>query len=193
VPADEVLAGPRLRDDWRVIGQRDQVEERLTTRRTWLHGVDTGRFALVLSFAAPGQTLSGDLTLGTVVDADLCFYPGAQPLRALVAASNEPVAPTGPPPGPGVSATLDRYAEALARDPWLDRWPVLVGGALVTHAGSWHLRDGDGAGLRLDPAAGDPWRLVGAAGGQPLTVAGEWSPSGLRALTGWVDDRMVRA
>ena len=193
IPTEQVLAAPPVRDVWRVIGLRDSHEDRLSVRRVWLIGAETGREALVLSYAMPGQALASDLLVGQAVDADLCFYPGAQPLRALVAASNEPVAPTGPPPGPTVSATLEGYAEALARDPWLDRWPVLVGGALMTHAGGWHLRDGEGAGLRLDPAGGDPWRLVGAAGGQPWTVAGEWSPSGLRPLTGWVDGRMVRA
>src|SRR6266511_853677 len=80
VPREEVLAGPTVRDGWDVVGQRDAVEDRLTVRRVWLRGRDLGRPALVLSFAAPGQPLDGSLVVGTTVDAELAFYPGAPAL-----------------------------------------------------------------------------------------------------------------
>jgi hypothetical protein len=192
VATEDVLAGPPLRDQWHVLGARDQVEERFTTRRIWLRGETTGRFALLLSFAGPGQTLAADLLVGIVVDADLCFFPGAQPLRALVAARHAEARPGAAPPGPCIADMLLGYAEALAAEPWLDRWPVLVAGALTLAGGRWHLVDRAADAVPLDPAAGEPWRLVAATGGQPATIAGEWTPAGLRPLTGWVDGRVVR-
>jgi hypothetical protein len=199
VPTEEVLAGPPVRDRWSVVGVRDETEDRLTVRRAWLHGIDTGRSALVLSFAAPGQALSADLVVGSTLDADLCFFPGALPLRALVGTRHGLVAATVP-AGATVAAALRGYAEAMAADPWLARWPMLLAEVVPGQAksgsaagsGRWYLVDSSGNGLPLDPAVGVPWRLVAACGGHPATVAAEWSPAGLRPLTAWVDGKLVR-
>lgn len=182
-PAEEVLSGQPVRDHWQVVGMRDEVEERLTTRRTWLRGAGTGRPALVLSFAAPGQTLTADLLVGTSIDADLCFYPGAPALRALVATRHAPaVSCTDPMPATRVSDALEEYADALAADPWATGWPVLVRGTLLP-GDPWRVVDSTGAALPLHPATPDPWPLVAAAGGRPAAVAGEYGHSGLRVLS----------
>ncbi|MCW6004215.1 SWIM zinc finger domain-containing protein, partial [Micromonospora sp. CPCC 205371] len=85
VPTEEVLSTPRLRDHWLVLGHADVADDRLVTRRTWLRGAASGRFALLLAFAPPGQALATDTVPGTVIDADLCWYPGALPMRAVIA------------------------------------------------------------------------------------------------------------
>ncbi|MEU7852460.1 SWIM zinc finger family protein [Nonomuraea sp. NPDC049141] len=85
VAREDVLARPAVRDRWHVVGRRDEEHDRLIARRVWLRGHDTGRAALVLSFAASGQPLDASLVTGTTIDADVAFYPGAAPLRALVA------------------------------------------------------------------------------------------------------------
>ncbi|WP_442939212.1 SWIM zinc finger family protein [Nonomuraea sp. SYSU D8015] len=85
VTREQVLAGPVVRDQWDVLGRRDEQQDRLTARRVWLRGRRTGRPALILSFAPQGQPLDASLVTGTTIDAELTFYPGAAPLRALVA------------------------------------------------------------------------------------------------------------
>ena len=190
VPTDEVLAGVPVRDRWQVVGLRDEIDERLSVRRVWLSGATGGRPALVLSFAAPGQALAADLVVGATLDADVCYFPGALPLRALVATRHAAVE-SGPPAGVPVAAALLRYAEALAADPWLERWPMVLAGVTAVGGPRWHLVDGTGAALPLDRAVEEPWRLVAASGGHPVTVAGEWTPAGLRPLTAWVDGRLV--
>ncbi|MCR5890047.1 hypothetical protein LRS06_20170 [Hymenobacter sp. J193] len=42
-------------DEWRVLAQTTTEEERLTVRRSWLRGAQTGRFALVVEFSFGGQ------------------------------------------------------------------------------------------------------------------------------------------
>jgi hypothetical protein len=225
VSTDEVLATPPVADAWAVIGVRDEIDERLSTRRVWLRGRATGRMALVLSFAGPGQPLASDFVLGSTVEADLCFYPGAIPLRALVAGRARTLAPasadagpgafevpsslvasllspddTGPgattpapasaaqgdgPPGDSVAGALDSWAGALAGDPWLDRWPVLLAAVVPT---TTHVVEPDGDAL---PLVAEHWPLIAAAGGRPCRVMGEYGPAGLRPLTAWVDDRLV--
>jgi hypothetical protein len=93
VTRESVLASEPVRDRWDVIGSRDEEQDRLLARRVWLRGRSTGRPALVLSFAPVGQALDASLVVGTTIDADLAFYPGAVPLRALVAERHGPGLP----------------------------------------------------------------------------------------------------
>lgn len=191
VPQEQVLASPPVRDRWLVLGLRDAQEDQLTVRRVWLRGLDTGRAALVLSFAAFNQPLSADLVPGTVVPADLHFYPGAQPLRALVGARHG--SPSHEVPvGDDIPTALRGYASALAAEPWLDLWPVLLAAVTpVRHGDRWQLARPDGVALPFHPAVADPWALVAACGGAPATVAAEWTPRGLRPLAAWPSARLV--
>ena len=193
VAAEEVLATPPIRDTWQVVGVRDFIEEeRLSTRRVWLIGRGTGREAMVLSFAAPGQALPADLVLGTAIEADACFYPGAHP-RALIATRHGPAQPC---PDAAPALTLDealgRLAAALARDPWLGSWPMLVRGCLVPGK-KWSVVDTTGAALALLAAETGWWDLAGAAGGRPTTIALEWNPVGLVPMAAFVDEAVVSA
>jgi hypothetical protein len=193
VGSDIVLAGPAYRDRWQVLGVRDEVEDNLTVRRAWLVGAKSGRRSLVLSFAVVGQPLAADLLVGTELDADLCFYPGGQPPRGLIAKRHGPPEPIMV----GVAAasideSLREHAEALTTDPWLEKWPMVLDGVRPVKAGGWHVVDASGQGLPVDPAAGDPWRLISVAAGRPVTVAGEWTAAGLRPLSAWADGRLVR-
>jgi SWIM zinc finger len=197
VTRERVLAGAAVRDCWDVLGRRDTQEDRLRVRRVWLRGRATGRMALVLEFAAPGQPLDASLIIDRGVDAELVFYPGAPGLRALVARRHATV-PAEVPPGGAVADMLASYAATLAEDPWLDSWPAVLGEVVPARDfgqardGAWWLADPGGEAVLLHQAVGDPWRLVAASGGHPVTVAGEWTPSGLRPLTVWDDEgRMV--
>jgi hypothetical protein len=156
----------------------------------WLRGRTSGRYALVLSFAAAGQSLDDSLTVGTQTDAELVFYPAAVPLRALVATRHEEVRP-GPPAGRtggggaaglvGQGARRGSLAGQLARRP--DRHPGPAPGPC--------LFDASGDALPLHPGAGDCWTLFALSGGRPLTVAGEWTPRGLWPLTAWDEGGMA--
>ncbi|MFG1603586.1 SWIM zinc finger family protein [Actinoplanes sp. NPDC049265] len=210
----DVLAGPRVTDRWRVLGRVDAEDGNLQSRRIWLHGATTGRFALLLSFAAPGQSLPSDVVPGRDLDADLCFYPGTWPLRALIADRRGDF-PLSAPTGVPIAAALSGWAAALAAEPWRPDVPVLLAGVRPAAPRPGDQRPPDRAG-RHRPAgdrrpdddwlideAGDalplaagfrhPWWLIAAGGGRPVTVAGEWSPAGLRPLGVWVDGVFVAA
>ncbi|MFF4621096.1 SWIM zinc finger family protein [Nonomuraea jabiensis] len=198
VAKEEVLAGPAVRDHWDVLGRRDEEQDRLTSRRVWLRGRGSGRAALVLSFAPQGQPLDASLVTGTTIEADLTYYPGAAPLRALVAARHDRGADDavrgdavqddagagraagGTPPGVSPEQALDEVAGVLGEDPWTESWPLVLAGVVPG-------RDSIG-GLPLHRAARDPWRLIAVSGGRPVTVAVEWTPRGLRPLTTWDDE-----
>ncbi|MFD3456533.1 SWIM zinc finger domain-containing protein [Streptomyces sp. NPDC058691] len=191
VDSAELLAGPTVRDHWLVLAQHDSADDRLTTRRIWLHGRDTGRPALLLSFGAAGRAPELALPVGLGVDAELAFHPGARPLRAVLGTRHGPPTPGAVPPGVGVGAALESYGEAVADDPWLDAWPVVLAGVVpVPGDTGWQLADttgpdavpvaaGDGGG------AGGLWRLAAVSGGRPVTVFGELGHRGFRPCTAW--------
>ncbi|GAA4928577.1 SWIM zinc finger family protein [Actinoplanes utahensis] len=192
MPTEEVLAGPQVTDRWQVLGQVDADDGTLTSRRTWLRGSSGGRFALVLSFAAPGQPLPADLVPGTEFRGDLCFHPGAAPLRALVAERASAAAPFGSPDGAGtIRAALAEWSRLLSAEPWRFDAPMLLSAVVPTADGL--LVDAEGAALPLAPGHREPWWLLAAAGAAPATVAAEWSPSGLRPLAAWTGGRFVPA
>lgn len=182
---EQVLAGPRVRDHWQVIGIRDSYEERLSVRRVWLIGRDTGREALVLSFAGPGAPLPAELMTGTVIDADLCFYPG---IRALVAATDG--VGRWEPAGMSIGEALGRLTDGLAADPWLESWPVLLRGTVIPGE-RWHVMDAHGDGLPFDARSGEQWRFLAASGGEPAVIAAEWTWNGLIPLAMDVDGELV--
>ncbi|MBO3747909.1 SWIM zinc finger family protein [Streptosporangiaceae bacterium NEAU-GS5] len=202
VARERVLAQPPIRDVWDVIGARDEIQDRLISRRVWLHGRSTGRTALILTFTPVGQPVDPStlttLVTGAALDADVTFYPGAAPLRALLA-ERYGVATPAPPAGVTVSEVPQLIADALAGDPWLESWPVILANVTPTNTAAtdepgqaWMLADADsGAALPLHPAAGVPWRLLAVSGGRPVTVATEWTPRGMRLLTTWDEDHRV--
>jgi hypothetical protein len=181
----DVLAGPdRLTDEWVVLGQRELEQDGLRARRIWLRGGRGSRPALLLSFAVGGRAPDCPLAPGTSAEAELAFYPAALPLRAAIV-TRQPEVPAGPPPGDTVAAFLGQWADALARDPWLDAWPAVLAGVVPARADGWALADAAGDALPVHPQAGDCWPLIALSGGHPVTVAGEWTPRGFWPLTAW--------
>ena len=196
VDTAEVLRGPVIRDHWLVLGSSDSGDERLTTRRIWLHGSRSGQPALLLSFGRPGTAPDLALPTGLLLDAEVAFHPGARPLRAALGARFS--APTAPPPAeavpPGLSleAALDAYGRALSDDPWLDSWPVVLERVVpLPGALGWEFADHSGPApvaipvdRRSTPDSG-LWRLAAASGGRPLTLFGECGHRGFTPVTAW--------
>ena len=101
VTRESVLAEPAVTDDWLVLGTRDLLDGAIPARRIWLRGHDSGRFALLLIFDPSGgfgDSPDAALVPGTAVRADLHFYPGRPPLRAVVGQRHGEPGPTPPPP-----------------------------------------------------------------------------------------------
>src|SRR5437660_1496499 len=173
---EELLAEPGVHDHWWVIGQRVEEEERLRVQRTWLWGRDSGRAALILQFAHSSQPLDVSLLPGTEVDADLVFYPGAYPLRALVKTRHASPAPLASMPGYDTAAAASAaYAAALARDPWLEALPLPLQAVVpLRHNGGWAARDAEGQWLPLSSRFARGWHLAALSGGHPLALFGEW-------------------
>ena len=126
---EDALGSAGVADRWIAIGQVIEEDERFRVARTWLVGQSTGRRGLILDFAAGSQPLERSIAAGSAFDGELAFYPGRQPLRALLKSRSESYAlnlDLGKGWDTTIEAGLLRYAEALAANPWIFRWPLVL-------------------------------------------------------------------
>lgn len=178
---EDALAATGVQDRWAVVGQSTELQDKLTVRRTWLIGKKSAKRALVLDFSVASQPLDATLVSGVEFDAELSFYPSRSPLRAVIKSRGESLR-FGSDLGKAADAMLEsglrRYAESLAANPWLSRWPIVLANASVARLGdAWHIADSQGQSVPLHPSFATKmrfWRLVSVGGGKPMTMTMEW-------------------
>lgn len=188
---EEVNArGETVRDDWLVVGQVIDEEERGKSQRTWLRGLNSGRSALILQFSFAGQPFGERFVVGSHQQADLAFWPGVSGQRAQMRARLDEISPFhGEWPGvASVDEFLDGVAQALGSQPWLERFLALlreVTPVCRQDGASWFVQDSTGRALPL--TAGEHWLLLALSGGHPLHLIGEWRGGALLPLGAVVD------
>jgi hypothetical protein len=91
-----------------------------------------------------------------------------------------------------LNQALAEYRQALARCPWIERYPILIAGSIPSHlGGEFRLLDEEGWELPLRGLPQNLWKLVAVSGGAPLTIFGEWDGCGLRPMTAWPESGAV--
>ncbi|MEO6654140.1 MAG: SWIM zinc finger family protein [Ilumatobacteraceae bacterium] len=185
----DVLAGVPDTDQWFVAGRSDVREDRIEVRRVWLHGVESGRWALLLSFAAYQQSLDDSFTVGTVVHADLHRYPGGS-LRALAGRRHADPLPFTTPTAMTVGAACDAVGRAVAGEPWLERHPATIRAVPSVSDGRWVLTD-DRHSLPLIGGTHALATVLAVSAGAMADITVEWTPWGVQPLTVHLGDRTV--
>lgn len=189
VSQEAALATEPVRDAWLVAGQREVLGERLATRRTWLLGQISKRPAMLLEFGMQEGGLPPALPVGSVMDAEICFYPGAAPLRALVKANYGSMERPGELPcATSVAECQAALAARYAANPWTERQPAPLRGVVPVGEGQqWVLRDESGALPSFEHS-----HLLGVSGGRPVDVFAEWDGVKLAPLLVVKGRRFVR-
>ncbi|MGH9277738.1 MAG: SWIM zinc finger family protein [Acidimicrobiales bacterium] len=173
--ANEVAAFERVRDRWVVAGVRQGENDRIASQRTWLWGQRTGRWVVLLDFAAAGAVLKVAQVAGSVVDDAVVVHPGSDPVRAALSGEERVVDRHTAPPGLRIAQAVDQLATWLAANPWRDRFPVALGGVVLVpgDGGRWWFQDEAGDRLPLSPYV-EPWLVLALSAGTPATVTAEW-------------------
>ena len=197
VPQEDVLAGETIRDKWHVVGQSVETDDRLKTQRNWLIGQNSQRSALVLAFAYGNAFFDTNLVAGTVVDAELVFYPGAAQMRALVKSRHGQSAPFADIPcrSGGVNSVSKVWSAALAQNPWTVLYPIAISAVRpvpIDGGRTWELQDEFGLALKMNAARDVAWGIMAFGGGASLSVFGEWNGTGLLPLSVSDGQRFLR-
>lgn len=182
---EDVLASDGVADIWQVMGQNIEFEDKLRIKRSWLRGGKTNKWAMVLSFAYGAQPLDVSLRPGTYILAELAYFPGTTPLRALVKKRDgEPLAgPLSEVYTTADDALMD-YARAKAKNPWLEVYPFAIENMTpVMVNDTFCLRDATGYLIKTGSGRMNKLRLLAVSGGKPIRVFGEWDGERLKPLS----------
>lgn len=167
VKREELLAdgeAPRVASTWIVVATRAEVQpDKLRRLETWLlnatPAADAPAFALLIEFVPVSAGNTGvAFAAGEVIAGEVVYYPSATPLRGLMATrASVDTATAWPVMAPGLDAALMTFEVALARQPWIDFWPLTASGIAVQPLAGGHLAlvDGNGIVLPLDRRQSD--------------------------------------
>lgn len=163
-------------DRWIVVGQRMEEQDQLRVLRTWLWGEQHQQPALILAFAAPGQPLDRSVVVGTQFEAELVYFEGCFPLRALIKQRHHPPTTSQATPGyPTLAAGFAAYGAALALNPWIEHFPLpLQAGIPRMLDGRWIVVDQQNHTVPLVVSETHGWQLLAQSGGRPIWMFGEW-------------------
>ncbi|SFH32377.1 SWIM zinc finger family protein [Pontibacter chinhatensis] len=190
IPKEQVLLRDGVLDQWAVLAKIYETEERLSVEQVWLYGYQHQRFALLLNFYGPGQAPQHNLVPGTLLEAELVFYPSASPLRALIrqqgaASKAVPLPDAGP-----FTSLLTKVTQTLAVQPFATQHPFMGSTVRILYQNqSWQLTDAASNCLPLLNADTDGWRTLAITGGAPCTAFLLYEPAGVRLLAFWFDNQ----
>jgi SWIM zinc finger len=174
-----------VRDRWQVLGRRQGQQDQVRVQYTWLLGLESRQPALILEFAVGNQPLPVAYVIGQVVEAELVYFDGAPPLRALLKQrlSGQPSARELP-GALDVAGLQSAFAQALTLNPWIERWPMTLGPVrvMLEREDTFFV---DAAGRRIAARQNfrHGWHLLSLAAGQTLSVFGLWDGHSLDPLT----------
>lgn len=192
IKKETVLKQQGIRDKWLVIGQNEGSEDNLRYRRTWLQGTTTHETALLLDFAWRFAPFEFHWILGSLLQADIVYYPGTQRQRALVkefAIIYESVELSG---YAGWEVFLRQYADALAANPWLLTFAGLIDTVIpVLQNDQLFIIDVTFAQLPVLITEEIKWKLLAISGGHPIQVFGEWDGRMFFPLTAIASGRII--
>jgi hypothetical protein len=174
-PQEALLVREGLRTRWQVVGRhQEQVESNLRIHKTWL--LSGEHSAVLIEFSAPNQPPATSYAVGRCLDAEVVYFDGVPPLRALIKTVHASLKHPGTLPSPqGLGEIQSRFCELLAMNPWLEKWPLVLGPVFPQFEGSTcQLMDIEGRAVLLSRRFKHGWQLVALAQGEPCVVFGEW-------------------
>ncbi len=195
VKKEEVKKGECVVDYWLVIGKKESNEEKLQARYSWLIGQHTGKIVLLLDFAWGNQSFETEWLPGRAYAGEMVHYPGTFNPRALFKAFEPGTEAFKLPEGiPNFETLRAVFLEAVSKNPWLDRLPVLLDRvtAIYTTNGNFFLRDETGKSVSLESKHEMPnWKIMAVSSGHPISLFGEWDSQYFVPITAIFQNRII--
>lgn len=182
----------RLRDRWHVLSTQRVQEKRQNIHRIWLWGEQHNRPALITQRSYSTMQMDTRLISGTIVDAEVCYFPSATPIRAQVEVLHGRSQPTSPAAGhSSIAEGIAAFSDAITRNPWVGSFPLMLSGvSAVPDQEGWLLRDQSGL-LALAPDHAHLWQLCALTRFGNAPVFGEWNGTTLQPLSVWAGGRWI--
>jgi hypothetical protein len=194
----EVLdsASESFKDQWLILAKQrfDVEDENLTGQRQWLYGLKTGKTALLLDFTFGNAPIKNSFIPGTVLNAELVFYPSNYPLRAAIKSqgSNSTDYAQKPPFLQSWQEWQNAYANALVQQPWLEYLPAHIAQlSLISHQKQWLLVDESNHAKPIVLPEEKIYELLALLGGQKTDFTLITSLKTIEPVGIWLDDKYI--
>ena len=173
-------------DSWLVLGRQQEPSGKQLKQITWLWGQESQRFALLIDMNQSTRPDGFFLATSSVWYGTLQFVPSNWPLIASRCGGLNQQPDTITPHGYDTIRHATRaYSAALAANPWLIQFPILLHNPIVSQSPSgWQLGDKAGTTLPLPDKFVHGWHLLALSGSDPsLTLFGVWNGRFLKPLS----------
>lgn len=189
----DVLALPPVQDHWIVLGEHIQSEERLLARRTWLFGLRSRRWGMLLDYGMNKKDLPKVPPVGCKWKSSLCFYPSATGFRALMANSESFDFWKGGELGFQDWNAFFKYEHSLTmKNPLMEIFPCLIRDVEpVQGETSIELIDQEGTSIPISEIniLNAEWKALVAGG--PLTIFGEVHQQRFKPWSVYTQNRVI--
>lgn len=136
-----------IKDHWIVLGQEKQdLPDNLVVLRTWLQGIKSDKSALILNFGTQFAPLKNTMIVGSIINAEIAFFPGHTHQRGIVKNNVEFVNDLSKQPSfhNNFISLIDEKRKKELENPWLDNEVFLVENIrLIKQGQNWFLLDTD--------------------------------------------------
>lgn len=162
ITKDEVLNQLSYIDNWVILSKTEEDDGNLTLEKIYLFGKQNKQFALLLNFYAGNQLPENIYSVGSSIHAEICYYPGANSIRAIIKnqtqISNEFNEIIGI---LSVDNLLEQISNQIAANPFSKVIPfVLSNFKIVTDEKNWYLKDADQFIYPLKNTADECWNIL---------------------------------
>lgn len=171
----DILQLGGIDDVWLVLSKYEETHDNLRSRRCWLIGRKSHRFALVLDYAFGRSRFENNLKVGRHYQGKMHYYPALFPFRASQGTCKELNVRVERLPGyESMERFALQYSKAIVRDPWIRRFPVFLKNVRLTAEGKCAVVDNDNKSLSVSNPPQNLWQLISLAGGQKLNLFGDY-------------------
>lgn len=144
-----------VKDKWLVAGQiTESNDDEITTQRNYLIGCESNRSALILYFATKFSSIETPLLPGSIINAELAFFPSVLPHRAVIkmTRSVENQLESQPSTLNSWQEVYEKKAEQQLRNPWSPETFVIINDLRLTNQENrWVAYDNEHCCVRIDP------------------------------------------
>ena len=190
--------GEYIQDEWLILGRQYELIGQEHHQRVWLWGSRHKRHAFLQRILQNHDHNSFPLFTGAQLSAALHFRPSRRPLQAkLTNPYSQTIATSNQTGHQDIMTALHDYAVALAANPWLQHYPLLLQTTVKRHNDHWFVSDQQGASLPMPDTLQYGWHLLALQQQQPLTLFGEWNgryltPLAIHHDNQWLDLHILR-
>lgn len=181
-----------VKDYWLVIGQEERTNDDVISQRNWLVGSQSGRKALILNFATRFSSFETPVMPGSVMEAELAFFPSIQPLRATIKMQRSIGSKLPQPPEfqEDWLAFHRELVEQTRMNPWLSDPVCLIRKTrLVLQQERWAILDSENHYLLVEPSFtfDQCLKWLSVSGNRQVDFAGVYRNRHILPLGLWID------